>query len=324
MLKKLVFAALAVMFVVAGVYLGSSGIAQGAEQLPLAATAPEDLWVVGTGGLVKVDANTGAKLAPVTAPTLPFSVAIDPQRGLVWVVALNGLFAFDFSGQQVVHTEIPLPSQLKERVSRPKFISEAGEGSSDEGPIAPLVADLQSGDLWLALGPFLYHFDSQGLKLAVYTLPDPVLALALKEDAGALWAATKKSVFRVDVSTGALTTPFDLGQKPKVQTLSLNPESGALWVVLKDEIRRFDSAGQLSLIKALKDVDLIEAVPGGGAWALRKKEFFKLDEAGEGQLQFAQPHDLRPTLSLGTDPRDGSLWALSLKALGHFGTDGQP
>ncbi|MDA2939240.1 hypothetical protein MYX75_13390, partial [Acidobacteria bacterium AH-259-A15] len=113
------------------------------------------------------------------------AVAVDDRRALVWAYGKNLLYAFGFDG--TLRFAVP--------VVRPDEEDEDEEDEDEEDAHSQHV-DLQvnskSGTVWLALGRFLFQYDSNAQLLAVLPLPETVRALALDQLGSLLWLATRE------------------------------------------------------------------------------------------------------------------------------------
>ena len=138
------------------------------------------LWVAHSGGVAELDTSTDLVIEPVDGLTDGRAVAVDAARGVVWYAAADRLGQITLSGAAAGSFPAPLGAA---------------------GAVL-LAIDPVDGHPWLAAEGRLRSFSAGGIEFQDLSLGGPVLGLAFGAAGGLVWAATEDVVVGLDRVTG--------------------------------------------------------------------------------------------------------------------------
>lgn len=159
-------AALALLLVLPFALVRSSVPLDAQPTTPSSAPAVKAVWVAATSGVVAINGVDAAVLVEVADPAGVRVVAADDPRGRVWGYSPAGVLrAYLPDGTVALAVAVP--------------------PATSTTPVA-LVVHPGDGSVWLAVGPSLQRFTSEGQQPASHTLAAPVKLLALDPPRGRL------------------------------------------------------------------------------------------------------------------------------------------
>ncbi|HYW04196.1 MAG TPA: hypothetical protein VFA86_09660, partial [Gammaproteobacteria bacterium] len=236
-------------------------------------------------------------------------VALDRERGRLWIYSGGDLAAYDFDGKQVSRTQVvpsaqaawdrlPLPHPFLHLLVRPdhglwlvrgrSLVMVAPGGTVQEretigGGAVDAAVDAVAKRVWIARPFTVSAYDQSGKQVArLSTFPRVVRAVAPGPEQGTLWLAGIRGVRLVDDS-GTVRKEY-----PSIRAGGLARDTnGGLWAVSRLAIWHIDGAGQIAAVHRLR------AVRGGGfrySWAV--------------------------------DPANGTVWLAAGRTVRHIGRDG--
>jgi hypothetical protein len=119
------------------------------------------LWIVESGGIVKVAASDGSVLLRITNIEKICSVAVDEKNGRLWALGKRELLAFGFDGLRL-------------------FSVPFGKGNQCQGNRhRSMAADPVDGGLWVGAQKTLYRFNARGERLITLPLPHQIEGMVL-------------------------------------------------------------------------------------------------------------------------------------------------
>lgn len=273
------------------------------------------LWVAHSDRLLAIDATEGEVVLDVPSDERVRAVAADRVYRRVWAqVGLDGLRAYDFEGNQVVDTALPV--SLLQAIS-PRAVA----------------VDGQSGNVWTAVGNTLYRHDLSGELQDERVLSlRAIRGLAVDPERSRLWVADRRTLyafgpdgeetFRKDAETFRLRG---------IDDIAFDSAIDRLWVVGKGRIARYDEAG---------DNEYSGDVPGpanhiapdhdGGAWVATPKRLHHVDQSGLVTVT-VQPYSdgalpnmlLEGAIDLSSEPDEGTAWITSRDRVRNYAQSGE-
>ncbi|MCP3962206.1 MAG: hypothetical protein GY719_30555, partial [bacterium] len=244
----------------------------------------EILWAAGPGGVVAIEPGAGSRLeVPETSGAR--LVALDAERGSVWVASDESLARFDASGELLWRQKL------------------------ETVPVA-LVVVPEDGSIWIA-GDRLDAFGAGGQRLGAHDLGARALGLALDETRSLVWVATAESLSAHDAIGGALLRSLDPGSLGDLRSFALDPASGRIWAAAGDRLLRFDAEGTRDLVLSRGAMAATRALLGdghGGSWAIENSRLSLLGPDGEELLSRAPFGDEGEIAAWTLDAGTRSLW----------------
>ena len=270
---------------------------------PSAKAAPADgLWVATADGLSKRSPVDGGLLLSVAGTPDARFLAVDEQRGRVWLmnVAANKawrLRAFAMDGAFILEVNLNLPK-------RPPL------GMVD------IALEGDSGVVAVAYARSVYRYGPDGAPLGIVAVPSRVYELEYDSVRSVLWARAVNAA--LPITAGVLGVPIGFPSGFAADDLDVDPLDGELWAVSqRGRLARLAPGGAVQAAADVSKSSVLGA-DATGVWVAgaQKGTLSHFDSAAtptETLRQFAS--------LLLPDLRDGSLFSAAAKKVTHRGTN---
>ncbi|WP_303900977.1 NHL domain-containing protein [Thiohalomonas denitrificans] len=260
------------------------------------------VWIGHTGGTLKIASADGELLFEIPNPDGIDSVAVDGESGRLWAASHGRVTAWSPYGEKLYSTLLP-----------------QGKRERSELLLAP---DSRQKALWVARHDVLYWIDASGALEQVQSFRQPVTALALDENDGRLWVATRAELSIYETISSNLSSGIYKGKQP-LQALAFAPSQGELWAADQRRLYRFDDQGRKTFELKLNGIIHIAADGEDGVWVADRKRVYRMDRSGLIRSDSAPFQGRTGTLiALDADRSDQTVWIASQSRIAQLSPDG--